>query len=58
MILLALAALMIGIALASLLAGYGLGRGEANDAAQWEINLWKKRVEQLERDHHVRRVTR
>lgn len=56
MILLAVAAVMIGGCLLSMLAGYGLGRAEADDAARWEINVWKRRVEQLERERDVRRV--
>lgn len=57
MILAAIAAVMIGTSLLALLAGYGLGRAEANDAARWEINLWKRRVAQLELDLHVRHVS-
>lgn len=56
MIVLAVAALMIGIAALCLVAGYAMGRAEEHDALQWEVNLWRKRVEQLEHARHVRRI--
>lgn len=60
MILAAIAAVMIGGCLLSLLVGRAFGRAEMSDALDaetWRANLWQKRTEELEQLLHVRPVT-